>query len=187
MKKFSGKRRNVALILLLACVAAAVAYSTDSYTLSRFIAAFNAGGNISSGNYEMQSSAGESVSGQTSSGKYQMSAGFLTYSAPIPVDVEPEDDLPDYIYVYPNPFRPGSGTEYDADFITFANIPDVDEIKIYSLAGELLNTIRKEPDNGNVRWKPANRAGRRLASGVYIYHIHRKQGKIVSGKFSVIY
>ncbi len=187
MKELLKKRTKTAAVILLSCAAGAFAYAGSSYILNRHIFALSAGGDISSAQHTMQTSAGASISGTLSGSMYQMSAGFLTGSAAVPVKKKPEDDLPDYVYVYPNPYRPGSGTDYDAEFLTFANIPDVDEIKIYNLAGELVNTVRQEPDNGNIRWTPVNRAERRLDSGVYIYQIHRKKGKTLSGKFSVIY
>lgn len=76
------------------------------------------------------------------------------------------------IKVIPNPCY--------GDCIKFINLPDRAKIKIFTLTGELVDTIYYENTEGITTWNIKN-----LASGVYIYVIESLQDKI-KGKFVVI-
>ncbi len=96
-------------------------------------------------------------------------------------------------YAFPVPFRPGgsdagagpgqSGTE--ADGITFANIPQVGDIEIYTLDGRL---VRKLPIPAGliipkIKWDVRTAGGQRAASGVYLWRVvsgsNSKTGKLM--------
>jgi immune inhibitor A len=70
--------------------------------------------------------------------------------------------------VYPLPWKPGSGGNHDATGLTFSNILDDAEVKIYNIAGERVVgfTVAKSDLNRKV-WDGKNSAGKNVASGVY--------------------
>ncbi|MBN1594817.1 T9SS type A sorting domain-containing protein [candidate division FCPU426 bacterium] len=84
------------------------------------------------------------------------------------------------ILVYPNPFRAELKTTSQ---ITFANLPDQAVIRLYSLSGQLVTTLKKDSIGNRLFWNLTNSQGRPVASGVYIYIIktdsEEKKGKIV--------
>lgn len=92
------------------------------------------------------------------------------------LDTESSPTLADVV-VYPNPFKADKH-----NVITFGHpkdqqkrLPEIAEIRIYNIAGELVKTIR-EPDDDGVSdgiatWYADNNSGKKVASGVYIYTI----------------
>lgn len=83
---------------------------------------------------------------------------------------------------YPVPWRPGSGGRFDSapgtDGITFENLTDKTEIKIYTVAGRLVRELKlTAADLGVKVWDGKNSAGVKAASGVYLAHI--KSGSAV--------
>ncbi len=81
------------------------------------------------------------------------------------------------IKVYPNPFKPSDGS------IIFDNLPQEAIIEIFNLAGELINELS---GTEKVMWKPTNKEGEKIASGIYIYLVTDKQGRKATGKFAII-
>ncbi len=94
------------------------------------------------------------------------------------------------IMVYPNPFKPNSGSTNDGDYgtgVIFDLLPvNLDRLDIYNLAGEWVaskdHAIVSTGVPGQWRWLGTNDAGRRVASGIYLYVMEagteRKIGKI---------
>ncbi|HAX61020.1 MAG TPA: hypothetical protein DCX95_00445 [Elusimicrobia bacterium] len=82
----------------------------------------------------------------------------------------------DTVSVYPNPFKPSKGhTQITFDGLT-ANI----KIKIYTIAGRLVDELETNTD-GSYNWTPD------VASGVYIYYIEDKNGTpSKKGKLAII-
>lgn len=83
---------------------------------------------------------------------------------------------------YPVPWRPGSGGRFDSapgtTGITFDNLTDKTEIKIYTVAGHLVQELKlTAADLGVKVWDGKNSAGVKAASGVYLAHI--KSGSAV--------
>ncbi|MBI4352093.1 MAG: fibronectin type III domain-containing protein, partial [Elusimicrobia bacterium] len=77
---------------------------------------------------------------------------------------------------YPLPWRPGSGGRFDSalgtDGITFDNLTDKTEIKIYTITGQLVRELKLTSlDLGVKVWDGKNSAGVKAASGVYLAHI----------------
>ncbi len=83
------------------------------------------------------------------------------------------------INVFPNPlFAHNPATSYDQNvapddaFVTFTNLPEEVTIKIYSLSGVLLRTLRTEdkesPSSTFLKWDLQNESELRVASGMYI-------------------
>ena len=80
----------------------------------------------------------------------------------------------DKINVYPNPLfaynanSAAYGFKTDEPFVTFSNLPEELEIKIYSLSGNLVKTLYKNDKVASLRWDLKNESSMRIASGMYI-------------------
>jgi hypothetical protein len=94
----------------------------------------------------------------------------------------PELSLAD-AYAYPVPYKPS----IHKNGIRFKNLSSIATIKIYTVNGELVNTLGAGYDGyGNLTWNPVvNSSGSPLASGVYIYVIENPQEK-KTGKIMVV-
>ncbi|MCK6603696.1 MAG: hypothetical protein L6Q59_02260 [Ignavibacteriaceae bacterium] len=88
----------------------------------------------------------------------------------------------DNIYVVPNPYvgandlEPAnrlSGQNRGERRIYFENLPQKCTIRIYTISGELVNTLEHESgfDNGREYWNLLNKDGFSIAYGVYLAHI----------------
>jgi hypothetical protein len=110
----------------------------------------------------------------------------------------------DEIAVVPNPYRgdvsykdykpawelvaPGQEW-YETDRrIQFINIPSPSVIKIYTLAGDLVQTIEhNDPSRGFADWNLTSMVGQTVASGIYLYTVEdKKNGEVFVGKFVII-
>jgi len=109
------------------------------------------------------------------------------------------------VAVVPNPYRadvnynaykppwemPGLGrkrwVEQDRR-IQFINIPSPCEIRIYTLAGDLVQTMQhNNPERGFADWNLVSKMGQTIASGIFLFSCEdKKNGKIQVGKFVVI-
>lgn len=84
------------------------------------------------------------------------------------------------IHLYPNPFN--SSKDYQ---ITFVGLSAYTQLKIYNLVGELV--YEKEIRNQyRWPWQVQNTAGKKLASGIYVYIISDNNGKCSQGKIAII-
>jgi hypothetical protein len=89
-----------------------------------------------------------------------------------------EREMWEKVNVYPNPlhgYNPLTSFETntpDEPFVTFTNLPEEVTIKIYSLSGQLLRTLRtsdkSSPTSPFLRWNLLNESGLRVASGMYL-------------------
>ncbi len=100
------------------------------------------------------------------------------------------------IYVVPNPYvatnvfeprNPISRTERGERRLYFANVPKDCTIRIYTLAGELVDTIEHHStlDDGKAFWDLRTRDEMNLAYGLYLFHVDSPEGSFI-GKFAVI-
>ena len=89
-----------------------------------------------------------------------------------------------HAHTFPTAFKPSAGE----DRITFRGMTTNVTIKIYTLTGRLVQTLKKsDPTTEDVIWWPvANSSGQALASGVYYYDITGDSGSHAEGKFMVI-
>ncbi|MBU1616015.1 putative Ig domain-containing protein [bacterium] len=91
------------------------------------------------------------------------------------------------VRVYPNPFKPYDGNDETGNYsrgIIFDQLTENAAIKIFNLAGELVNELS---GTGEIRWDARNKEGKEVASGVYIYLVTDKAGnKPATGKFVII-
>ena len=72
--------------------------------------------------------------------------------------------------------------------IQFINLPNPCEIRIYTLAGDLIRTIyHDDPVRGFADWNLTSMVGQTVASGIYLFSVEdKKNGKVQVGKFVVI-
>ena len=108
---------------------------------------------------------------------------------------EEEKSLFDKVNVYPNPLYGYNnltsqiGNNPDDPFVTFTNLPTEEiTIKIYSLSGTLLRTLRKDLSDTSpfLRWDLHNESGLRVASGLYLAIISSPKFGVKVLKFSII-
>lgn len=96
--------------------------------------------------------------------------------------------FPNPLYGY-NPYTTNYSLSADDPFVTFSNLPNEEiNIKIYSLSGQLLRTLVKDPISTSpfLQWDLHNEAGLRVASGLYLAIVSSpKYGDKVL-KFSII-
>ncbi|HDS08786.1 MAG TPA: T9SS type A sorting domain-containing protein [Firmicutes bacterium] len=87
------------------------------------------------------------------------------------------DDLSQF-FAYPNPVK---GTK----ILTFKNLTEEGVIKIYSIAGELIHTVKYSKENNGTLIINVSKLS--LSSGVYLYHINdTKNGDSKKGKIAII-
>lgn len=93
------------------------------------------------------------------------------------------------VHTVPDPYY---GPAIDAgaapDGITFVNLPDGAVVRIYSTSGVLLRVLRHDdPTGGGDRtWDLRNREGRRIATGLYFYHVTAPGGAAAVGRMTVV-
>jgi len=100
----------------------------------------------------------------------------------------------DRIYVVPNPYVVfGEGELPDVSAarrgerrLEFRNLPPKCTIRIYTITGELVNTIEKDDMNSYATWNLLSYEGQNLAYGIYIYHVDAPGIGEKIGRFAVI-
>jgi len=72
--------------------------------------------------------------------------------------------------------------------IQFINLPAKCEIRIYTLSGDLVNTIyHDDPNRGYEDWNLTSAVGQAISSGIYLFTVEDKQtGRVQVGKFVII-
>jgi hypothetical protein len=76
-------------------------------------------------------------------------------------------------------------TERGEAVIEFQNVPDRCTIRIYTLAGDLVQTLTHDNPAENPRWDLLSSDQRQVASGIYIYHLDSPYGERL-GRFAII-
>ncbi|QXD14090.1 T9SS type A sorting domain-containing protein [Rhodocaloribacter litoris] len=100
----------------------------------------------------------------------------------------PADELRE-VYVVPNPFvvRSGFGGAVESQLrLGFYGLPARATIKIYSFAGQLVETIEHDDPTYSTAYLQVTRNNQRLASGVYFYVVTTPSGEMARGKFAII-
>ncbi len=69
--------------------------------------------------------------------------------------------------------------------LEFQNIPDACTIRIYTLSGDLVQTLNHASGTGSERWDLQSSGRQQVASGIYIYHVESSFGEKM-GRFAVI-
>lgn len=101
----------------------------------------------------------------------------------IAVEVKgPASSNPDNILITPNPFKQTNLSPGSYNGILFNNLPSVCTISIYSPDGTLVKKINHTDGSGTETWNLKNPEGKKISSGIYLYHItapgFSKKGKI---------
>ncbi|MBI2619053.1 MAG: hypothetical protein HYW57_03135 [Ignavibacteriales bacterium] len=100
----------------------------------------------------------------------------------------------DNIYVVPNPYvvystLEGLGrtaTRRGESNLQFRNLPPKCTIRIYTMVGELVDTIVKDDNKSHADWSLLSYEGHRLAYGIYIYHVEVPGVGEKIGRFALI-
>ncbi len=91
------------------------------------------------------------------------------------------------IYVVPNPFSVSSGFQGfgQEGAVGFYGLPAKCTIRIYSYAGQLVETIEHDEPVFSTAWFQVTRNRQDIASGVYLYVITTPEGDQATGKFII--
>jgi len=114
-------------------------------------------------------------------------------TAGTPLNTEMKED----IWVEPNPYIYRSGFEpsYYTDplqiehnrALDFCNLPAKCTIRIYTLDGDLVQTLEKDdPNTSRLRWDMLTRSIQSITSGIYVYSVVDDKDTKFVGKFVVI-
>ncbi len=100
------------------------------------------------------------------------------------------------VHVVPNPYKEQADWDEETSNLNptgrklyFVNLPEQATIRIYSLGGDLVQTIEHRydlsPERDMTFWNLVSRNNQEVVSGVYIYHIESPVGEKV-GRFVII-
>jgi hypothetical protein len=110
---------------------------------------------------------------------------FKTSALAISSDLVNLDD----IKVVPNPYIVRNDWEPSRDYsrLAFTHLPDKCTIRIYTLSGDLLQTLEHESAtfDGNENWDLLTTNNQKIAAGIYIYQVDSEYGEKI-GKFAVV-
>jgi hypothetical protein len=114
----------------------------------------------------------------------------FTFTGPtITNSIELAKEDADKINVFPNPYYGLSPEDVSTseERVTFTHLPQRANIKIFSIAGQLVRIINKEETGQYMNWDLRNSSGERVSSGIYVAHIELPDlGKVKTLKFAVI-
>jgi hypothetical protein len=100
--------------------------------------------------------------------------------------------LLDDVRVVPNPYLVRAAWDVTLDYpnLYFTNLPAKCTIRIYTLSGDLVRVLNHETtygvNNSSERWNLLTPYNKRVASGMYIYHVDAPGIGTKTGKFAVI-
>jgi hypothetical protein len=115
-------------------------------------------------------------------------------TSPINYDAQKAASQLDKVYVVPNPYvissqfeQPGNLPNLRGDkVLQFRNLPAQCTIRIYTITGELVQTLRKDDLNDYLSWDILTSESARVGYGVYIYHVETPVGGSKIGRFALI-
>ena len=84
------------------------------------------------------------------------------------------------IHVSPNPASPGKGR-----FVQFNNLPNECTIRIFTIVGELVATVKHDAPTGYESWNMRNENNLFISAGIYIYIAETPGGDQKSGKILI--
>ncbi|MBN1302092.1 MAG: hypothetical protein JW995_12835 [Melioribacteraceae bacterium] len=93
------------------------------------------------------------------------------------------------VYAVPNPFVSESGFQGSGEVeskIGFYGLPEKCTIRIFSYAGQLIETIEHDAPLYTTEWLQISKNGQEIASGIYFYVVSTPDGQQSKGKFVVI-
>jgi hypothetical protein len=142
--------------------------SGEDISVIQSVGCINLSGNISGGDYEVVGVLG----------------GGIILPAGASINLE-------NVKVYPNPYKPNSGTIYDnnpivGEGIIFSGLTQKAKVQIFNIAGELVTEFEEEDGDGIYVWDTRNKNGDKVASGVYIYFITNPDDKSQKTKGRIV-
>ncbi len=169
-------------VCLAACLLALASYrAVDAFMAAGahrlLISEFVAAGNASvkrGGGYSLLGTSGQMGTETLSGGAYTLNFGTVNSWRPAQADVS-------ISHAYPNPCSLGSG----CNAVTFTRLTMDATVRIYTISGELVNTIKKSSSIDSTGWDLRNSSGRQVASGLYIY-IAEGNGTTKRGKMVIV-
>jgi hypothetical protein len=92
------------------------------------------------------------------------------------------------VYAVPNPFIVKSGFEGHGqdNAIGFYGLPEKCTIRIYSYAGQLVETIEHDSPVYSTAWFQVTRNNQDIASGIYFYVVTTPSGETATGKLVIV-
>ncbi len=120
--------------------------------------------------------------------EYEFTTKAVSYSAAA------ADALLQNAYVVPNPYVISSAFELPSNrpdlrgdrVIQFRNLPRECTIRIYTITGDLVQTLRKNDITSTINWDLLSSESARIGYGVYIYHIETPTGGKKIGRLGLI-
>lgn len=121
-------------------------------------------------------------------------SGYEFHTKPIEFKSDIAKNNLNDIYVVPNPYvayslaeNPGRTPSMRGDKeLQFRNLPPKCTIRIYTITGELVQTIQKDDLTSSASWDLLSNEGQRVAYGVYLYHVDAPGVGEKIGRFAVI-
>jgi len=126
------------------------------------------------GGYSLLGSCGQLGAATVSSAHYAVNWGIVNSWRPAQADVNTS-------HVYPNPCNLGKG----CTGVTFTRLTLDATVRIYTISGELVRTIKKSSNMDSVGWDLRNDGGRQVASGLYLY-LNEGNGTVKKGKMVIV-
>lgn len=125
---------------------------------------------------------------------FSVSDAFTITTQAVSYDVQKSAAEMNNIYAVPNPYvassqfeLPGNRPDLRGDkVIQFRNLPVECTIRIYTITGELVQTLYKNDTNGYLNWDVLTSESQRVAYGVYIFHVESPQGGSKIGRLAII-
>ncbi len=92
------------------------------------------------------------------------------------------------VYAVPNPFIAKSGFEGNGqeNAIGFYGLPEKCTIRIFSYAGQLVQTIEHDSPTFSTAWFQVTRNDQDIASGIYFYVVSSPTGETATGKLIIV-
>jgi hypothetical protein len=94
------------------------------------------------------------------------------------------------IKVVPNPYIASSALDLTTNDVQlqFINLPPLATVRIYTVAGHLVDLIEHNNGTGTATWDLRTRFNQQIASGYYIYHVEdHETGEKHMGKFAIVH
>lgn len=88
--------------------------------------------------------------------------------------------------LFDSPVNPNAMGTYSGRRIMFINLPPKCSIRIYTVTGELVQTIEHDANSGDESWDLLNYDGLNVASGTYLYHVEAPGVGEKIGRLSII-
>ena len=119
---------------------------------------------------------------------------FYITTSPVVYDAALGDANIDKIIVVPNPYVVSSAFEQPSfrqdlrgdRVVQFRNLPRECTIRIYTITGELVQTLRKTGNTNYINWDLLSSESARIGYGIYIYHVETPTGATKIGRLGII-